>query len=243
MNIIKAENYKEMSQLAAKYLIKQVNEKPNSVLGLATGSTPEGLYKEIIHHYTEGDVSFKEVATFNLDEYVGLSKDNDQSYYYYMHNLLFDHIDIKDEQANLPNGNTENLQEACKQYESSIQEAGGIDIQILGIGLNGHIGFNEPGTSFASQTHIVELDESTRKANARFFDSIDDVPAQAITMGIDSIMQSRQIILLVSGSQKAEALEKLVNGPITEKFPASILQKHANVTIIADHDAAAKLSV
>ncbi|GIO24332.1 glucosamine-6-phosphate deaminase [Oceanobacillus sp. J11TS1] len=243
MNIIKAENYKEMSQIAAKYLTEQVSAKPNSVLGLATGSTPEGLYEEIIHRYNKGEISFKDVTTYNLDEYVGLANDNDQSYYYYMHKLLFDHINIKEEQAYLPNGDAADLQEECIRYESSIQAAGGIDIQILGIGLNGHIGFNEPGTPFSSKTHIVDLDESTREANARFFKSIDDVPKQAITMGIDSIMQAKRIILLVSGSQKAEALERLVNGPVTEDFPASILQKHSDVTIIADQDATSKLSV
>lgn len=242
MNIIQAENYQQMSELAAKKLIEQVNRKSDSVLGLATGSTPEGLYEEIIKEHKEGNVSFKDVTTFNLDEYVGLSKDNDQSYYYYMHKLLFDHIDLKDNQANLPNGDAEDLQEECSRYEASIQQAGGIDIQILGIGLNGHIGFNEPGTPFSIQTHIVDLDESTRNANARFFDSIDEVPLQAITMGIDSIMQTKQIILLVSGSKKAGALEKLVNGPVTEDFPASILQKHPNVTIIADREALAELS-
>ncbi|WP_152655441.1 glucosamine-6-phosphate deaminase [Oceanobacillus sp. CFH 90083] len=242
MNIIKAENYKDMSQLAAQKLINQVNEKPDSVLGLATGSTPEGLYKEIIQAYKEGNVSFKDVTTFNLDEYVGLTKDNNQSYHYYMHHLLFDHIDINSGQANLPNGDASDLQEECSQYDNAIQQAGGVDIQILGIGLNGHIGFNEPGTPFSIQTHIVDLDESTRQANARFFDSIDNVPFQAITMGIDSIMQSKGIILLVSGSQKAEALAKLVNGPVTEDFPASILQEHANVTIIADQDALSELS-
>lgn len=242
MNIIQAENYQQMSELAAKKLIEQINSKSDSVLGLATGSTPEGLYEEIIKAHKEGNVSFKDVTTFNLDEYVGLSKDNDQSYYYYMHKLLFDHIDLKDNQANLPNGDAEDLQEECSRYEASIQQAGGIDIQILGIGLNGHIGFNEPGTPFSIQTHIVDLDASTRNANARFFDSIDEVPLQAITMGIDSIMQTKQIILLVSGSKKAEALEKLVNGYVTEDFPASILQKHPNVTIIADREALAELS-
>jgi len=242
MNIIRAENYSEMSQLAAKKLIEQVNEKSNSVLGLATGSTPEGLYEEIIKEHKAGNVSFKDVASFNLDEYVGLNKDNDQSYHYYMHHLLFNHIDIDSGQVNLPNGDANDLQEECNSYEKAIKQADGIDIQILGIGLNGHIGFNEPGTPFSMQTHVVDLDESTRQANARFFDSIDDVPTQAITMGIDTIMQSKQIILLVSGSQKAEALDKLVNGPVTEDFPASILQKHANVTIIADQVALSELS-
>ncbi|WP_080875353.1 glucosamine-6-phosphate deaminase [Oceanobacillus timonensis] len=242
MNIIRAENYKEMSQLAAKKLVEQINEKSDSVLGLATGSTPEGLYEEIIKAHKEDNISFKDVTTFNLDEYVGLNKDNHQSYYYYMHHLLFNHIDINGGQVNLPNGDAHDLQEECNRYEKAIKQAGGVDIQILGIGLNGHIGFNEPGTPFSMQTHIIDLDESTRQANARFFDSIDDVPSQAITMGIDTIMQSKQIILIVSGSQKAEALEKLVNGPVTEDFPASILQQHANVTIIANRDALSELS-
>lgn len=242
MNIIKVENYKEMSKHAATLLIKQINEKPNSVLGLATGSTPEGLYEELIHRYKEGEVSFKEVSTFNLDEYVGLSSDNEQSYNYYMHKLLFDHIDINDGQVHLPKGDAKDLQEECSQYEESIQQAGGVDIQILGIGVNGHIGFNEPGTSFSSKTHIVELDSSTREANARFFSSIDEVPTQAVTMGIDSIMQSKQIILMVSGTSKAEAVDKLINGTVTEDVPASILQKHSNVTVIADKEALSNLS-
>ncbi|MFD1067123.1 glucosamine-6-phosphate deaminase [Oceanobacillus locisalsi] len=242
MNIIQAKDYKEMGQIAAKKIMEQVNAKPESVLGLATGSTPEGLYEEIIQAHKDDNVSFKDVTTFNLDEYVGLDKDNHQSYYYYMHHLLFNHIDINGGQVNLPNGDALDLQEECNRYEKAIKQADGIDIQILGIGLNGHIGFNEPGTPFSMQTHIVDLDESTRQANARFFDSIDDVPLQAITMGIDTIMQSKQIILIVSGLQKAEALKQLVNGPVTEDFPASILQKHANVTIIADQDALSKLS-
>ncbi|WP_088052939.1 glucosamine-6-phosphate deaminase [Virgibacillus dakarensis] len=237
MKIIKVADYQAMSEKACELVMEKVNTIEKPVLGLATGSTPEGLYQQLIKKHHHHEVSFKNTTTFNLDEYVGLSKQDPNSYYYYMQEKLFKHIDIPREQAHLPNGEGDNLQANCQDYEQLIKAAGNIDIQLLGIGLNGHIGFNEPGTSFSSRTHIVELDESTRKANARFFSSLADVPGQAVTMGIGTIMESKQIILLVSGEKKSEAVTRLITGEITEAFPASILQKHENVVLIADEAA------
>ncbi|GGB55237.1 glucosamine-6-phosphate deaminase [Virgibacillus dakarensis] len=237
MKIIKVPDYQAMSEKACELVMEKVNTIEKPVLGLATGSTPEGLYQQLIKKHHHHEVSFKNTTTFNLDEYVGLSKQDPNSYYYYMQEKLFKHIDIPREQAHLPNGEGDNLQANCQDYEQLIKAAGNIDIQLLGIGLNGHIGFNEPGTSFSSRTHIVELDESTRKANARFFSSLADVPSKAVTMGIGTIMESKQIILLVSGEKKSDAVTRLITGEITEAFPASILQKHENVVLIADEAA------
>ncbi|AIF44169.1 glucosamine-6-phosphate deaminase [Virgibacillus sp. SK37] len=241
MEIIKVKDYQEMSEKACDFIVEQLAATDQPVFGLATGSTPEGLYECLINKYKAKEISFADVKTFNLDEYVGLGQNNPNSYYYYMNKKLFDHIDIPSENAHLPQGNAVDLQKECKEYESRIDQAGKVDLQVLGLGLNGHIGFNEPGTPFSSRTHVVELDESTRKANARFFSSLDEVPTKAITMGIDSIMESKAIILLVSGKKKADALATLMNGQITEDFPASILQKHENVTIIADEEAMSSL--
>lgn len=241
MNIITVKDYQEMSEHAGKLLIEKVNSKRKTVLGLATGSTPEGLYAYLVKKYKEGNVSFADVQTFNLDEYVGLDGDDPNSYMHYMKHHLFNHIDLPAQNAHLPSGTAEDLEEECNAYEKKIEDAGKIDLQVLGIGLNGHIGFNEPGTSFKSRTHIVELDASTRQANARFFDSMEEVPTQALTMGIASIMNSREIMLLVSGEGKAETLVKLLEGRVTEDFPASILHEHPNVTIIADEVAYSKI--
>ncbi|API93435.1 glucosamine-6-phosphate deaminase 1 [Virgibacillus pantothenticus] len=240
MELIKVRNYEELSEYAGKLVLEKVNTLENPVLGLATGSTPEGLYQYLINQYKEGKVSFEHVVTFNLDEYVGLEKDDINSYNYYMNEKLFKHIGIPRNQTYLPDGNAIDLNEEATNYENRIKQAGNIDLQILGLGLNGHIGFNEPGTPFTSRTHIVQLDESTRQANARFFISIDEVPSQAITMGIETIMESKQIVLLVSGEGKAEALHRVINGEVSEEFPASILQKHPHVIIVAD-EAACKL--
>ncbi|MBP1971181.1 glucosamine-6-phosphate deaminase [Virgibacillus natechei] len=239
MEIISVNSYEEMSEKTCSMVLNKIKHLQNPVLGLATGSTPEGLYHRIIDE--ADDVSFRHVSTFNLDEYVGLNKEDPNSYQYYMNDKLFKHIDIPDENAHLPNGVAVDLEKECHDYERFIREAGHVDIQILGLGLNGHIGFNEPGTSFSSRTHVVDLDESTRNANARFFGSIDEVPTKAITMGIETIMESKEILLLVSGEAKAEALARLVNGEVTESFPASILQQHEHVTIIADEAALSKL--
>lgn len=241
MEIVKVKNYDALSLKACESIIAEVNNHEEPVLGLATGSTPEGLYQLLIDKYQDGKVSFEKTITFNLDEYVGLPVENPNSYYYYMHEKLFDHIDLPDNRAFLPRGNVADLQKECLDYEETIREAGNIDVQILGLGLNGHIGFNEPGTSFDSRTHVVELDESTRQANSRFFDSMSEVPTQAITMGIGTIMESEKIILLVSGEKKADTVARLVQGDISGEFPASILQKHENVILIADEGALSKL--
>lgn len=240
MKLIQVQNYQEMSQKAAEIVIEKIKGNPQIHLGLATGGTPEGLYDRLIADHKENHTSYKQVKSFNLDEYIGLSSTNPNSYHYYMAHTLFNHIDINQEDTNLPNGTAENIQEECSRYDEMIDKMGGIDLQILGIGQNGHIGFNEPGTSFASKTQVVDLAQSTIEANARYFDSIDEVPTQAVTMGIASIMKSKEIILLVSGVAKSEALKQLMDGEITEEFPASILKKHQNVTIIADQEALSK---
>ncbi|MFB4167819.1 glucosamine-6-phosphate deaminase [Virgibacillus sp. JSM 102003] len=241
MEIVKVKNYKEMSERACDLIVEKVNSLDNPVLGLATGSTPEGMYQQMINSYQRNEVSFTKTTTFNLDEYVGLSGNNFNSYRFYMNDKLFKHIDLPDNRAFLPNGDAEDLKKECRDYETLMYKAEYIDVQVLGLGLNGHIGFNEPGTAFDSRTHIVDLDETTRKANARFFDSLNDVPEKAITMGIETIMESKKILLLVSGEKKAEAVNRMINGETSEEFPASILQKHGNVTLIADEEALSKL--
>lgn len=243
MNIIQVKNYSEMSAKAAAMLISKLHEKPNMNLGLATGGTPKGLYDHLIQDHKEHGTSYKHVTSFNLDEYVGMKPQDPNSYHYYMADALFNHIDIDVSNTHVPNGLADTPEEECRRYDEMIQNHGGIDLQILGIGQNGHIGFNEPGTSFNSPTHIVTLEESTRKANARYFNSLDEVPTQAITMGIESIMKSKEILLLISGEAKAEAMYQLLNGEITENFPASILKKHHCVTIIADQEALAKVNL
>jgi glucosamine-6-phosphate deaminase len=237
LEILKVKDYEEMSKKACSVILERMNALENPVLGMATGSTPEGLYKQLIRAYNEGEVSFKQVSTFNLDEYVGIDHEDPNSYHYYMKDKLFGHIDLLPENAHLPNGNGADLELECWEYENQIRNAGQIDIQVLGLGLNGHIGFNEPGTPFSSRTQVINLEESTRKANARFFASLNEVPTKAITMGIDTIMESKQILLLVSGKKKAVPLAKLLNGEVSEDFPASILHRHSNVMIIADEAA------
>ncbi|WP_188454148.1 glucosamine-6-phosphate deaminase [Virgibacillus oceani] len=237
MEIIKVKDYQDMSREACSLLVDTINKKPNSVLGLATGSTPEGLYQQLIKKYQQKEVSFQQAKTFNLDEYVGIASDDPNSYYYFMNEKLFNHIDIQKGNTHIPNGMAEDMDQECRDYEQLIRKAEHMDIQLLGLGLNGHIGFNEPGTPLTSRTHIVELDESTRMANARFFNTMNEVPKKAITMGIDTIMESKKIMLLVSGEKKAGAVKRLVDGDITEEFPASILQKHHDVTVIADEAA------
>lgn len=240
MNLIKVKDYQEMSNEACKKVLEKMKELERPVLGLATGSTPVGMYERLIEEFKNNRISFKNVITFNLDEYVGLTKDNPASYHYFMMDKLFNHVDMPLENIHIPNGVAEDLQQECLRYEEMIREAGGIDLQILGIGLNGHIGFNEPGTKFTSRTHVVKLTESTRQANSRFFNSIDEVPTEAITMGIETIMESKEIILLVSGENKADTVARLLSGQITEEFPASVLHKHENVTVIADEAALRK---
>ncbi|MFE4353311.1 glucosamine-6-phosphate deaminase [Peribacillus butanolivorans] len=237
MNIIKVQDYKEMSQSAANIVIRKVKENSKIKLGLATGGTPKGTYDTLIEDHMQNNTSYENVTSFNLDEYIGLDSNDPNSYHYYMDQSLFAQININKEQTYLPNGTADNLDKECTRFDKMIETLGGIDLQILGIGQNGHIGFNEPGTSFSSGTHVVALEESTRQANARYFDSIDEVPTHAITMGIATIMKSKEILLLISGEEKAETLKKLIHGEITEEFPASILKKHNNVTIIADQKA------
>lgn len=237
MNIVKVNDYKELSETAAALVLEKVKQHPKIVLGLATGGTPEGMYKQLVDDHKTAGTTYREVTTFNLDEYAGLPREDRNSYYTYMRQQLFDHIDVAEENVHLPNGEAADLQVECQQYEQLIKEAGGIDLQVLGIGGNGHIGFNEPGTSFDSTTHIVTLDESTRKANARYFASIDEVPTHALTMGIQTIMRAKEIILLASGKSKAEAVARLLTGEASESFPASVLLTHPNVTVIIDKEA------
>jgi len=237
MKIIEVKDYKEMSQKAAQIILDKVKDTSSLVLGLATGGTPVGTYEQLVKDYKENQTSYQHVHTVNLDEYVGLKKENPTSYDFYMKDNLFNHIDIPIDQTHLPNGMESDLQKECQQYDSLIENLGGVDLQLLGIGVNGHIGFNEPGTSFESTTNVVELTASTREANACYFDNPFEVPTHAITMGIATIMKSKQILLLVSGSKKADALYKLLYEDIDEKMPASILKKHAAVTIIADSEA------
>jgi len=236
MNIIQVNDYEEMSQEAAKVMLNTVQEKSHPVLGLATGSTPERLYELLTKAHQEDQVPFGHVQTFNLDEYIGLSKDDEQSYHYFMNEKLMGNIDIPNNQVHIPNGLVTDLEAECVAYEKKIQQAGNIDLQLLGLGMNGHIGFNEPGTSFDARTHIVQLDASTREANARFFENEADVPTQAITMGIGTILEAKQILLIVHGEKKADILRRVVSGEVTEDIPATALQRHDNVTIITDID-------
>lgn len=241
MRIYKAKDYVDMSRKAANIVSAQVIMKPNCVLGLATGSTPIGLYKQLVEWYNKGDLDFSEVMTVNLDEYKGLSRDNDQSYYCFMHQNLFDHVNIPAENTYLPNGMEPDSQKECQEYTDLLQSLGGVDLQLLGIGHNGHIGFNEPGEAFDKQVHCVNLTQSTIEANKRFFASADDVPKQAYTMGIKTIMQAKKILIVASGEDKAEIVRDAFFGPITPKVPASVLQLHNDVTLVADEAALSKL--
>jgi glucosamine-6-phosphate deaminase len=242
MKLIEAKNYEHMCELAANYISEKVRENPKITLGLATGGTPLGTYEKLIEDFKHGKASYKQVVSFNLDEYIGLTGQDPNSYRYYMNENFFNHIDISLEKTFVPNGATEDLEQECQDYESNIAEKGGVDLQLLGIGSNGHIGFNEPGASFQSYTHVVELAESTIEANSIYFEDKEDVPKKAVTMGIASIMRSKEILLLVSGDHKHEALAKLVNGEVSEQFPASILKHHPFVTIIADEAAIGNLN-
>lgn len=238
MNIYRAKDYAELSLIAANLISAQIIQKPDSVLGLATGSSPVGTYRKLVERHEEAGLDFSQIRTVNLDEYKGLSRDNTQSYYHFMHTNLFDFVNIKE--SYLPDGTTPDSQKECQNYENLIRSLGGIDLQLLGIGHNGHIGFNEPDSVFASHTHCVDLQERTIKANKRFFDSVDEVPKQAYTMGIGTIMKAKKIILIASGEDKAEIIKKAFLGPVTPQIPASILQFHPNVTLVAD-DAALSL--
>lgn len=240
MEFIVTKDYKSMSTLAAERIVEQVRENPRSVLGLATGSTPEGLYAELVAAYRVGDVDFAGITTFNLDEYCGLSPDHSQSYHYFMREHLISHVNIDEARAFIPNEELVNDRPAWETYSARMDAAGGVDLQLLGIGQNGHIGFNEPDDNFSKGCHIVELTESTIQANSRLFDSVDEVPRRAYTMGIGDIMKARRVILVASGDSKAESVRDSFFGPVTPRIPASILQFHHNICVIVD-EAAAKL--
>lgn len=243
MKIYKAKDYKDMSRKAANIISAQVIMKPNCVLGLATGSTPIGTYDQLVEWYNKGDLDFSEVTTVNLDEYKGLPRTNDQSYYYFMHQHLFDRVNIDPERTNVPNGMEPDAEKECGRYEELIRSLGGVDLQLLGLGHNGHIGFNEPGEAFEKETHCVDLTESTIEANKRFFASTDDVPKQAYTMGVKTIMQAKKILIVVNGENKADIVERAFFGPVTPEVPASILQLHNDVTLVGDEAALAKIGI
>jgi len=239
MKVIITKNYEAMSDVAAKIIADKVNSKPNCVLGLATGSTPVGMYKKLVEHNKNNEVDFSKVTSFNLDEYKDLRGDHNQSYRYFMDNNLFNHINIDKANTFIPNGKAEDIEAECRSYDSKLAEYGGIDLQVLGIGNNGHIGFNEPSDTLSVCTHVTELTKNTIEANSRFFTSIEEVPTEAVTMGLGGIMRSKAVLLLASGSQKAELISKLVNSKINTRIPASLLQIHSNVIVVVDEDAGA----
>ena len=238
MRIIKAKDYADMSRKAANIIAAQVILKPDCVLGLATGSTPIGTYKELIKGYENGDLDFSLVKTANLDESRGLEKANDQSYDPFLKANLFNHININFDNLNIPDGENPDAEAECARYEAVVKALGGQDLQLLGMGHNGHIGFNEPADEFVKETHCVDLQESTIQANKRFFEKVEDVPTQAYTMGINTIMQAKMILVIVSGADKAEIVKKAFYGPVTPQVPASILQMHPNVIVVVDEAAA-----
>jgi len=233
MKLVKVSTYEEMSNEASEILFDVIKENDKPVIGLATGSTPEGTYKALIEKLNSSDVNQNDITTFNLDEYVGLDKDHEQSYSYYMHENFFNHVSIPEENIHLLNGKAEDAETEVTAYEAAIDQAG-LDVQLLGIGRNGHIAFNEPGTSFDSVTHIVDLTPETIEDNSRFFDDLKDVPNKAFTMGLSSIMKAEKIVILISGENKKEALAELLSGEVSENNPASVLNNHKDVIIIAD---------
>ncbi len=241
MNIIVTKDYNDLSRKAANIISAQIITKPDCVLGLATGSSPVGTYAQLVEWYKKGDLDFSQVSTVNLDEYRGLDHDNDQSYYYFMMNNLFKHVNIDLSRTHVPDGMEADPEKACSDYEEIVRSYGGADLQLLGLGHNGHIGFNEPADDFPTCTHCVDLTESTIKANARFFETIEDVPTQAYTMGIGTIMKAKRILLIASGKDKAEAVKKAFFGPVQPQMPASILQLHPDVTVVLDEAAASLL--
>lgn len=238
MNLRVVNSYEELSKVAASEFSKVIKEKPNAILGLATGGSPIGMYKELIKMYENKELDFSKITTVNLDEYIGLNPEHSQSYRYFMNDNLFNHINIDVANTFVPNGLAKDLEVECKEYDKRIIELGGIDIQLLGVGNNGHIAFNEPDEHLSAGTHVISLTENTIEANARFFDNIDDVPRTAITMGVGGIMKAKKIILIASGESKAEAIKGLFSGKITTENPASMLQMHRDVTVIVDKEAA-----
>ncbi len=241
MVICKASDYKDLSRKAANIIAAQMILKPDCTLGLATGSSPVGTYEQLIERFKDGDLDFSRITSVNLDEYKGLAPDNDQSYRYFMNTNLFNHVNIDKAHTFVPDGLEPDAEKACREYDEIIENVGGIDLQLLGLGHNGHIGFNEPADSFSKGTNCVDLTESTIEANKRFFESEADVPRQAYTMGIRTIMLAKKILVVVSGKDKAEILKKVVCGPVTPEVPASVLQLHPDVTIVADSEACSLL--
>lgn len=241
MNVLIYDTEEQIGIAAGNYMCGQVLQKPDSVLGLATGSTPIKAYKQMIDLYSKGVVDFSKVTTFNLDEYVNLDVKDKNSYHTFMHENLFDHVNIPEESINFLDGNAQDLEQECRDYEKKIKKAGGIDIQLLGIGSNGHIAFNEPADCFQRWSHVVTLKESTVKDNSRFFKSIEEVPTQAVTMGIGSIMQAKKILIIALGTNKAKAIKQLIDGNVTPMCPASVLQFHTDVTLMLDKGAASLL--
>lgn len=242
MKLIVTKNYEELSKVAAKEMADIIKSNPKAVLGLATGGSPIGMYKELIRMNKESEIDFSQITTVNLDEYVGLSGEHNQSYRYFMNENLFNHININKENTFVPNGLAENIEEECQNYDKKIAELGGTDVQLLGIGNNGHIAFNEPDNFLVAGTHLTNLTQNTIEANARFFDSIDEVPTTALTMGLGGIMKSKKIIVIASGKGKAEAVKEMLSGKINTNMPASMLQMHKDVILIVDEDAASLLN-
>ena len=234
MKVIVTPDYDALSREGARKILEAVKNKPNSVLGLATGSTPIGLYQYLVQYAKEEKVDFSQVVTFNLDEYIGLAPDHPQSYRYFMDHYLFNHINIQYENTHVPNGMAKNIEAECERYDELIKKHGGIDIQVLGVGGNGHIGFNEPNTSLTVGTHVTKLTEETIQANSRFFNTIREVPTEAITMGIGDIMKAKEVILLASGDTKSEIVSKMLEEKINTHVPVSLLQAHPQVTAIVD---------
>jgi len=239
MKLIIAKDYEEMSREASKIIANEIKKNPSTVLGLATGSTPIGTYEELVRLYRQKELDFSKVVTFNLDEYYGLTPDNPQSYRYFMDHHLFNHVNIAPENIHIPDGTANDVEYECKKYEEEIEKFGGIELQLLGIGPNGHIGFNEPDEELQVNTHITDLTEATIQANSRFFASMDEVPKKAITMGIGAIMKAKKILLLANGKGKSKIMAELLNKKtVSTKVPASILHLHKDVTVIIDEEAA-----
>ena len=242
MKIVVVKNYDELSKLGAEIIASKIKENPACTLGLATGSSPIGTYQNLVRMYEDGKISFKDVKTYNLDEYCGIERTHPQSYYYFMHDNLFNHVDIKEENTHVPYAAPgSNLDEEAKKYTAELNKTT-IDLQLLGIGANGHIGFNEPGTSFEQETFVVTLTDKTRQDNKRFFNSIDEVPTHAMTMGIANIMRAKSILMLISGTNKADTVVNLLKGKVTTDFPASVLNNHPDVTVIIDEAAYSKMN-
>lgn len=241
LRVLEGKDYDDMSRIAANMIFAQITLEPDCVLGLATGSTPIGTYNHLVESYKKGDLDFSQVTSVNLDEYRGLDGTNDQSYRYFMNEHLFDHVNIKHENTHVPDGTNPDAAKECAHYDQQIEALGGVDLQLLGLGNNGHIGFNEPGDIFEKGTHCVNLTESTIKANSRFFSSMEEVPTQAYTMGIGNILQAKKILLIVSGTAKADIVRETFMGSITPRVPASILQLHKDVVLIGDKAALSKL--